>query len=107
MNAETIMALKGVDARNAVRRCPALLVVLEVAERDPRALVHEAAWVRYRKMRKDLPVLTTCPRCAQDARTEEEVERFFGYRTIRKGTTARVYVQSQCRRCRTKKNKGE
>lgn len=38
----------------------------------------------------------TCPKCGVVAKTKEELERLFGYRTINGG----VANQSHCKKCR-------
>jgi hypothetical protein len=40
-----------------------------------------------------------CPKCPNMARTEEQVDKVFGFRTMENGT---VRPQSNCKRCRAR-----
>lgn len=39
-----------------------------------------------------------CPKCPNEAKTESQVNKLFGYRRYQ----GHIYVQSNCKRCRTR-----
>jgi hypothetical protein len=131
MTIEELKAISAIKARDFCVKSDDRVFLKTVLDNDPRKAVQEGVMSRLRKLATSAPAevaptatvevavnapptssedeaekieksdTATCPHCNKIADTPDEVEKFFGYRTLPSKKHGSIQVrQSRCKKCR-------